>query len=40
MGIRTLRFTKNGEKSNHDLVSSWNEVKIYIDNLIGEVKDE
>ena len=40
LGIRTLRFTKNGEKSNHDLVSSWNEVKIYIDNLIGEVKDE
>lgn len=39
-GIKTLRFTKKDEKSNHDVVSSWKEVKIYIDNLIGEVKNE
>lgn len=40
LGIRTLRFTKKCEKSKHDTVSSWLDAKKYIDNLIGEVKDE
>ena len=40
VGIKTLRFTEKTKKSNHDIVSSWPEVKKYIDNLIGEVKDE
>lgn len=40
VGIKTLRFMSSFEKSNHDQVSSWQEVKKYIDNLIGEVKDE
>ena len=38
--IRTLRFTEKNESSNHDTVSSWLDAKKYIDNLIGEVKDE
>ena len=40
LGIRTLRFTEKNESSNHDTVSSWLDAKKYIDNLIGEVKDE
>lgn len=40
VGIKTLRFTEKCEQSNHDIVSSWGEAKKYIDNLIGEVKNE
>lgn len=39
VGIKTLRFTEE-KLSNHDIVSSWREVKRYIDKLIGEVKNE
>ena len=40
VGIKTLRFVDNFTKSNHDTVSSWLDIKNYIDNLFGEVKNE
>ena len=39
-GIKTLKFLVNDEESKHDIVKNWQEVKDYIINMVGEVKNE
>ena len=39
-GIKTLKFLLNNEASKHNTVKNWQEVKEYIINMFGEVKNE